>query len=189
MVLARLFLALLGGTFRETNCCIMKGYLITLRKRTYHRNDSLSLRRETNVVCDGDFGLRVVGEPRATREDVYHWSDHACWPRDVGKQGLWDVPLRQISLRTSSPEIGRILEADLDDGFEQWIDEPSATGVDKAGRTFQERIEVTLEDDGPEWNEEEAELNFWSARGKACGPEMEDSIFPEEEHGSSKRED
>jgi hypothetical protein len=90
------------------------------------------------------------------------------WPRDVGKEGLWDVPLRQISFRTSSSEIRRILTADLDDGFEQWTDEPSATGVDKAGRTFQERIEVTLEDDGPEWDEEEAEPDFWRARGKAC---------------------
>jgi hypothetical protein len=121
--------------------------------------------------------------------DTYHWSDNACWPRDVGKKGLWDVPLRQISFRTSSPEIRRILKADLDDGFEQWADEPSATGVDEAGRTFQERIEVTLEDDGPEWDEDEAELDFWRARGKACGPEMEDSIYPEEEDGSSERED
>jgi hypothetical protein len=89
------------------------------------------------------------------------------------------------SFRTPSPEIRQIIQADLDDGFEQWADEPSASEVDTAGRTFQERIEVTLEEDGPEWDTEEAELDFWRARGKACGPEMEDVLYPEVEEESS----
>jgi hypothetical protein len=117
--------------------------------------------------------------------DTYHWSDISCWPRDVGKKGLWEAPLRQISFRTSSPTIRRIIQADLDDGLEQLARRPSGTGVDKAGRTFQKRVEVTLEDDGPEWDEEEAELDFWRSRGQACGPEMEDVLYPEVEEESS----
>jgi hypothetical protein len=50
---------------------------------------------------------------------------------------------------------------------------PSNTGVDGAGRTFRERIKVTLEDDGPEWDKEEAELDFWRARGKKREPSIE----------------
>jgi hypothetical protein len=42
VVLARLFLALLRDTFRETDCCMMKVYLVTSRKCTYHKNDSPS---------------------------------------------------------------------------------------------------------------------------------------------------
>jgi hypothetical protein len=53
------------------------------------------------------------------------------------------------------------LAGDIEEGLK-----PRGTGVDEAGRTFRERIEVTLEDDGPEWDEEEGELDFWRARGK-----------------------
>jgi hypothetical protein len=143
------------------------------------------VRREGDELLPDDSVRLTLDVRRATRGDAYHWSDNMCWPRDIGYEGLWDVPLRQISFRTSSPEIRQIIQADLDDGFEQWADEPSASEVDTAGRTFQERIEVTLEEDGPEWDTEEAELDFWRARGKACGPEMEDVLYPEVEEESS----
>jgi hypothetical protein len=53
------------------------------------------------------------------------------------------------------------LAGEIEEGLE-----PRGKGVDEAGRTFRKRIEVTLEDDRPEWDEEEAELDFWRARRK-----------------------
>jgi hypothetical protein len=112
---------------------------------------------------------------RASGTETYEWSDNG-WPHDIGVHGLFDVPLRQICFRTSSPEIKRCVEEDPDDDDmeENLADfEPWGTGVDKAGRTFRERIKVTLEDDGPEWDKEEAELDFWRARGKKREPGIE----------------
>jgi hypothetical protein len=62
------------------------------------------------------------------------------------------------------------VDEDLDDMEENLEDKPRGTGVDNAGRTFRERIEVTLEDDGPAWDEEEVELDFWRVRGKGRWP-------------------
>jgi hypothetical protein len=46
---------------------------------------------------------------RASGTETDEWSDNG-WPRDIGVHGLFDVPLRQICFRTSSPEIKRYLE-------------------------------------------------------------------------------
>jgi hypothetical protein len=53
--------------------------------------------------------------------------------------------------------------------------------MDESGRTFRERIEVTLKDDGPEWDEEEAGLDFWRARGKVRAVDIKDGETTEEE--------
>jgi hypothetical protein len=138
------------------------------------------IRREGNEPFPNESIRLTIDARRATNEDMYDWSDDH-WPREIGAQGMWDVPLRQIRFRTSSTEVKRCVEGDLDDMGENLANDvknnlkPRGTGVDKAGRTFRERIEVILEDDGgPEWDEEEAELDFWRARGRACGPEIED---------------
>jgi hypothetical protein len=86
--------------------------------------------------------------------------------RAISAYGLFDVPLGQICFRTSSAEIKGYVEDNLDDMEDNLSRAPSNTGVDGAGRTFRERIKVTLEDDGPEWDKEEAELDFSRARGK-----------------------
>jgi hypothetical protein len=120
---------------------------------------------------------------RATETESYEWSDNG-WPRDIGVHGLFDVPLRRICFRTSSPEIKRYVEEDLDDMEENLADfEPWDTGVDKAGRTFQERIKVTLEYDGPEWVKEEAELDLWRARGKGREVAIQVGETTEDEEG------
>jgi hypothetical protein len=109
---------------------------------------------------------------RATGTEICEWSNNG-WPRDIGVDGLFDVPLGQICFRTSSAEIKGCVEDDLDDMEDNLSRAPSGTGVDGAGRTFRERIKVTLEDDGPEWDKEEAELDFWRARGKKREPSIE----------------
>jgi hypothetical protein len=132
---------------------------------------------------------------RATKDEWWQWTD-AGWPRDIGVNGLFDVPLRQICFRTDSLEIVRYVEIDLDDMEENLADDieenrvPRDTGVDEDGRTFRERIEITLEDDGPGWDEEEAELGFWRARGKEreTGIEVGDAAV-EEEEGTGLLED
>jgi hypothetical protein len=61
----------------------------------------------------------------------------------------------------------------MEDNLARKIEEPRDKGVDGAGRTFRERIEVTLEDDGPEWDEKEGEREFWRARGKVRAVDIE----------------
>jgi hypothetical protein len=78
---------------------------------------------------------------------------------------------------------------DLDDMEENLAEEPSGAGVDEAGRTFRERIEVTLEDDGPEWDEEEAELDFWRATGTVRAVDIEVGETTKEEEGTGLLEE
>jgi hypothetical protein len=146
---------------------------IRLRELVF-RGGSLDgvIRREGDEPLVNELVRLTVDIRRATEEDVITWSDMG-WPRDLGMPGMWDVPLRQICFRTSSLDIKQWVEGDSDDMEENLEDEPSGTGVDKAGRTFRERIEVTLEEDWPEWDDEEAELDFWRARGKGRWPRIE----------------
>jgi hypothetical protein len=152
------------------------------------------VRREGPVPLWNESVRLTYDVRRATGEETYDWSD-CGWPRDIGVNGLFDVPLRQICFRTSSPEIKRYVEEDLNDMEENLAEDileglkPRGKGVDKAGRTFRERIEVTLEDDGPEWDEEEGELDFWRARGKGREPDIEAGKPAQEEEASGVLEE
>jgi hypothetical protein len=55
----------------------------------------------------------------------------------------------------------------MEDNLARKIEEPRDKGVDGAGRTFRERIEVTLEDDGPEWDEDVAISWTWDFEAMA----------------------
>jgi hypothetical protein len=136
-------------------------------------------RREGKEAFPNESIRLTIDARRATDKDMYDWSDDH-WPREIGADGMWDVPLRQTWFRTSSTQVKRCVEEDLDDMEDNLANDvrenlkPRGTGVDKAGRTFRERIEVILEDDGrPEWDKEEAEFDFWRAKGRACGPEVQ----------------
>jgi hypothetical protein len=136
----------------------------------------------------------VIDLRRATKKDMTEMSDSG-WPRDMGQEGVWEVPLRQICFRTSSPNFQAYVKEDLDDMEENLAADvagnvkPSGTGMDESGRTFRERIEVTLEDDGPEWDEEEAELDFWRARGKGREVAIQVGETTEEEGGTGSLEE
>jgi hypothetical protein len=59
-------------------------------------------------------------------------------------------------------------------------------GWPEAGHTFRERIEVMLKDARPEWDQAEAELDFWRAQGKErkSGIEVDDPAGEGEGTGS-----
>jgi hypothetical protein len=88
-----------------------------------------------------------------------------------------------------SPEIRGYVYEDLDDMEDNLTRAPSGPRVDKAGRPFWERIEITLEDDGPEWDEEAEEPYFWRARRQGWDPGIEVGEVAEEEEVPDVSED
>jgi hypothetical protein len=137
------------------------------------------LRQEEDQSFSSESVQLTIDLRRATDEDLTGMSD-AGWPRDMGQEGMWDVPLCQICFRTSSSDLRTYVEDDLDDTVENLANDVadnvklSGTRVDETGRTFRQRIEVTLEDDEPEWDEEDAELDFCRATGKSRWPHDRD---------------
>jgi hypothetical protein len=139
------------------------------RRESLPRRPSKSLlyRSDGNQVGSGS--VRLVYDVRAIGSDLIGVKE-LDWVPSMLQESVFSLPLARILVRTSSSEM---LE---------WVgDALIALGEDESGRSYRERIEITLEE-GLVGKEEQAEVDAWREKGcvfvsESEGSEVEGSGF------------